>query len=147
MIRSYFGIPRQSFAIDEDAPLLEHQQRHFDTLKVHSQQGGFCLILGEPDILAADHCVRLAFKVSRPSALKEPTGAGNPVGRVAAGHRKTGPPAARLRRLVAPLLSGGAGRRAQALWKIRAPWKYLLAKFFPVSISNPVSQPFGLLSD
>jgi type II secretory pathway predicted ATPase ExeA len=49
MIRSYFGIPRQPFAIDEDAPLLEHQQRHFDTLKVHSQQGGFCLILGEPD--------------------------------------------------------------------------------------------------
>ena len=48
MIRSYFGITRQPFSIDEDAPLLEHQQRHFDILKVHSQQGGFCLILGEP---------------------------------------------------------------------------------------------------
>jgi type II secretory pathway predicted ATPase ExeA len=48
MIRSYFGIPRQPFTIDGDAPLLEHQQRHFDILKVHSQQGGFCLILGEP---------------------------------------------------------------------------------------------------
>ena len=36
--------------------------------------------------------------------------------------------------------------RAQAAWKIRAPWKYLLAKFPSPSISNPVSQPFGLLS-
>ncbi len=36
------------FIIDEHAPLLEHQQRHFDVLKVHSQQGGLCLILGKP---------------------------------------------------------------------------------------------------
>ena len=34
--------------IDETQPLLPHQQRHFDILKVHSQQGGLCLILGEP---------------------------------------------------------------------------------------------------
>jgi len=27
---------------------LPCQQRHFDILKVHSQQGGFCLIIGEP---------------------------------------------------------------------------------------------------
>jgi type II secretory pathway predicted ATPase ExeA len=48
MIKSYFGISHQPFSIDEDAPLLDHQQRHFDILKVHSQQGGFCLIIGEP---------------------------------------------------------------------------------------------------
>ena len=48
MIKSYFGLRHQPFAIQDDAPLLEHQQRHFDILKVHSQQGGFCLILGEP---------------------------------------------------------------------------------------------------
>jgi type II secretory pathway predicted ATPase ExeA len=48
MIRSYFGIRHQPFSITEDAPLLEHQQRHFDVLKVHSQQGGFCLVIGEP---------------------------------------------------------------------------------------------------
>lgn len=48
MIRSYFGISRNPFAIDENQALLEHQQRHFDILKVHSQQGGLCLILGEP---------------------------------------------------------------------------------------------------
>jgi type II secretory pathway predicted ATPase ExeA len=48
MIKSHFGIRNTPFAIQDDAPLLEHQQRHFDILKVHSQQGGFCLILGEP---------------------------------------------------------------------------------------------------
>ena len=48
MIRSYFGIKHQPFSITEDAPLLEHQQRHFDVLKVHSQQGGLCLVIGEP---------------------------------------------------------------------------------------------------
>lgn len=48
MIKSYFGIRHQPFSITGDTPLLEHQQRHFDILKVHSQQGGFRLILGEP---------------------------------------------------------------------------------------------------
>jgi type II secretory pathway predicted ATPase ExeA len=48
MIKSHFGLRNTPFAIQDDAPLLEHQQRHFDILKVHSQQGGFCLILGEP---------------------------------------------------------------------------------------------------
>ena len=48
MIRSYFGIPANPFTTSPQTPLLEHQQRHFDILKVHSQQGGLCLILGEP---------------------------------------------------------------------------------------------------
>jgi type II secretory pathway predicted ATPase ExeA len=48
MIKSHFGLRHTPFAIQDDAPLLDHQQRHFDILKVHSQQGGFCLILGEP---------------------------------------------------------------------------------------------------
>jgi MSHA biogenesis protein MshM len=48
MIRSYFGISHSPFVIDENQTLLEHQQRHFDILKVHSQQGGLCVILGEP---------------------------------------------------------------------------------------------------
>jgi type II secretory pathway predicted ATPase ExeA len=48
MIRSYFGLSQNPFVIDEHAPLLAHQQRHFDILKVHSQQGGLCLVLGEP---------------------------------------------------------------------------------------------------
>lgn len=48
MIRTYFGLTKDPFSLDDELPLLEHQQRHFDILKVHSQQGGFCLILGEP---------------------------------------------------------------------------------------------------
>lgn len=48
MIRSYFGITQNPFLIDEKQPLLPHQQRHLDIINIHSQQGGFCLILGEP---------------------------------------------------------------------------------------------------
>ncbi|MCP5111343.1 MAG: AAA family ATPase [bacterium] len=48
MIRTYFGLAANPFATDEKTALLEHQQRHFDILKVHSQQGGLCVILGEP---------------------------------------------------------------------------------------------------
>ena len=48
MIRTYFGISQNPFATDSRTPLLDHQQRHFDILKVHSQQGGLCVILGDP---------------------------------------------------------------------------------------------------
>jgi MSHA biogenesis protein MshM len=48
MIRSHFALARHPFAIEEDTPLLEHQQRHFDILCVHNRQGGLCVILGEP---------------------------------------------------------------------------------------------------
>jgi type II secretory pathway predicted ATPase ExeA len=48
MIREHFGIARDPFVIGPDAPLLAHQQRHFDILAVHARQGGFCLVLGEP---------------------------------------------------------------------------------------------------
>ncbi len=47
MIRSYFGIDQNPFA-QENIQLLAHQQEIFDTLRVHSQQGGLCLLLGEP---------------------------------------------------------------------------------------------------
>lgn len=48
MIRSYFGLTKNPFEIDINSPLLAHQQRHFDILKVHSQQGGLCVLIGEP---------------------------------------------------------------------------------------------------
>lgn len=49
MIRQHFGIAKDPFITGQgDTPLLAHQQRHFDILRVHSEQGGFCLILGEP---------------------------------------------------------------------------------------------------
>lgn len=47
MIRSYFGLARNPFDLTK-LSLLEHQQEIFDTLRVHCQQGGFCLMLGQP---------------------------------------------------------------------------------------------------
>jgi len=47
MIRSHFGLSRIPFAHDE-TELLDHQQTVLDMLMVHAQQGGLCLVLGEP---------------------------------------------------------------------------------------------------
>lgn len=47
MIRSHFGLSRMPFDM-QDATLLAHQQAVLDTLLVHAQQGGLCLVLGEP---------------------------------------------------------------------------------------------------
>ena len=46
MIRSHFGLTQNPFA-SENISLLSHQQEILDTIKVHCQQGGMCLILGE----------------------------------------------------------------------------------------------------
>jgi len=47
MIRAFFGIQNNPFSIN-NIKLLNHQQEVFDILKVHSQQGGLCLLMGEP---------------------------------------------------------------------------------------------------
>ena len=47
MIRAHFGLERNPFA-QESPALLPHQQEVFDTLRVHCQQGGLCLVVGEP---------------------------------------------------------------------------------------------------
>jgi type II secretory pathway predicted ATPase ExeA len=47
MIRAWFGIDNDPFSL-ENIVLLAQQQEILDTLKVHSQQGGLCLVLGEP---------------------------------------------------------------------------------------------------
>ena len=47
MIRSHFGLQRNPFDT-ESITLLSHQQEIFDILRVHAQQGGLCLLLGEP---------------------------------------------------------------------------------------------------
>jgi MSHA biogenesis protein MshM len=47
MIRTYFGLAQNPFC-HENIALLPHQQEVFDTLLVHCQQGGLCLLLGEP---------------------------------------------------------------------------------------------------
>ncbi len=47
MIRSYFGLKQNPFSLD-NVTLLPHQQQVFDILRVHSRQGGLCLVMGEP---------------------------------------------------------------------------------------------------
>ena len=47
MIRSFYGLTKDPFAYD-DIALLTNQQEVVDTLRVHAQQGGLCLVLGIP---------------------------------------------------------------------------------------------------
>jgi MSHA biogenesis protein MshM len=47
MIRYFFGIQQNPFS-SENITLLTQQQEIYDILKVHSSQGGFCLLMGEP---------------------------------------------------------------------------------------------------
>lgn len=47
MIRSYFGIAQNPFET-RNIELLPQQQELYDILEVHSQQGGLCLLMGEP---------------------------------------------------------------------------------------------------
>ena len=47
MIRSYFGIDKPPFDT-QGVELLPQQREILETLRVHCQQGGLCLILGEP---------------------------------------------------------------------------------------------------
>ena len=47
MIRSHFGLEANPFDATEPA-LLPHQKQVFETIKVHCQQGGLCVLMGEP---------------------------------------------------------------------------------------------------
>jgi type II secretory pathway predicted ATPase ExeA len=47
MIKSFFGLSKNPFSLD-DISLLNHQRDVFDILNVHSQQGGLCLLMGDP---------------------------------------------------------------------------------------------------
>lgn len=47
MIRSYFGLSDDPFAL-RDIQLLPHQREIHETLMVHCQQGGLCLLVGRP---------------------------------------------------------------------------------------------------
>lgn len=47
MIRAFYGLSENPFS-NNGIVLLNHQQEIHDTLKVHCQQGGLCLVLGSP---------------------------------------------------------------------------------------------------
>jgi MSHA biogenesis protein MshM len=70
MIRSYFGLTKNPFS-HENISLLPHQQAIFDTLRVHCQQGGLCLVLGEPG--TGKTVLKEALKAFDPKRLITPT--------------------------------------------------------------------------
>ena len=70
MIRSYFGLSKNPFA-GENIILLPHQQTIFDTLRVHCQQGGLCLVLGEPG--TGKTVLKETLKTFDPKRLITPT--------------------------------------------------------------------------
>lgn len=47
MIRAFYGIDANPFSAGT-VTLLDHQQEVYDVLKIHSHQGGLCLLMGEP---------------------------------------------------------------------------------------------------
>ena len=65
MIRSHFGLQRNPFDT-EHLSLLEHQQQVLEILKVHAQQGGLCLVLGEPG--TGKSVLKQAWSTTTPNA-------------------------------------------------------------------------------
>jgi len=49
MIKSIFGITKEPFNRD-NLSLLSQQQNIFEIIKIHSQQGGFSVVIGEPGV-------------------------------------------------------------------------------------------------
>ena len=69
MIRSYFGLAMDPFA-PEYVSLLSQQKEIFETLLVHCQQGGLCLLLGEPG--TGKTTIRQALAAHDPKRLIAP---------------------------------------------------------------------------
>jgi type II secretory pathway predicted ATPase ExeA len=70
MIKSYFGLKQNPFA-PQNISLLPHQQTICDTLRVHCQQGGLCLVLGEPG--TGKTVLKESLKAFDPKRLVTPT--------------------------------------------------------------------------
>lgn len=70
MIRSYFGLTRNPFDSD-GLELLTHQQEILEVLRVHCQQGGLCLVAGEPG--TGKSTIRSALQAHDPKRLVTPT--------------------------------------------------------------------------
>lgn len=70
MIRSYFGLTRNPFDL-EGLELLAHQREVLDILRVHCQQGGLCLVAGEPG--TGKTTIRAALQAHDPKRLVTPT--------------------------------------------------------------------------
>ncbi len=63
MIRSYFGLTQNPFDARE-LQLLPQQQEIHDTLKVHCQQGGLCLVVLYLALIAfSGGCCRIVIRL------------------------------------------------------------------------------------
>jgi MSHA biogenesis protein MshM len=69
MIRTYFGLDRNPFAM-ENIALLPAQEEILATLRVHCQQGGLCVIVGEPG--TGKSIIKRALREHDPKALLTP---------------------------------------------------------------------------
>lgn len=70
MIRSYFGLTKNPFDL-EGLELLPHQREVLEILRVHCQQGGLCLVAGEPG--TGKTTIRAALQAHDPKRLVTPT--------------------------------------------------------------------------
>lgn len=70
MIHAYFGLARGPFDPD-GLELLEHQKEILEVLRAHCQQGGLCLVAGEPG--TGKSTLRAALQQHDPKRLITPT--------------------------------------------------------------------------
>ena len=70
MIRSYFGLTKNPFD-PEGLELLGHQKEVLEVLRVHCQQGGLCLVAGEPG--TGKSVLRTALAQHDPKRLVTPS--------------------------------------------------------------------------
>ena len=69
MIRSYFGLQKDPFSL-EGHVLLPQQKEVLEVLRVHCQQGGLCVVAGEPG--TGKSVVRGALQTLDPKRLSAP---------------------------------------------------------------------------
>ena len=81
MIRSYFGLQKNPFD-SEGIELLTHQREILEVLRAHCQQGGLCLVAGEPG--CGKSVIKAALQAHDPKRLVTPT-----VGRTLHTYRNT----------------------------------------------------------
>jgi type II secretory pathway predicted ATPase ExeA len=70
MIRTYFGLEREPFHPDA-VELLAAQEEILSTLRVHCQQGGLCVLVGQPG--TGKSIIKQALREHDPKMLLTPT--------------------------------------------------------------------------
>ena len=71
MIKALFGLTKEPFH-RHDVALLTQQQQILDIIKIHAQQGGFSLVMGNPGVgksVLREHIEQ--FQKQRPSMSRQ----------------------------------------------------------------------------